>query len=76
MSEIATGDVGSTTPGHYGAAGTDIVLSEATITAAWNVQGDPARTSLVVGVELLFGVALPLEPNTTARASDEGNFVF
>jgi sarcosine oxidase subunit gamma len=68
VSEIATGGVGSMTPGHYGAAGTDIILSETTITTAWNVQGDPARTSLVGEVERRFGVALPRVPNTTASA--------
>jgi sarcosine oxidase subunit gamma len=55
-------------PGHYGADGKDVVLSEATIAAAWNVQGDPMRTAVVADVERLFGVSLPNAPNATRRA--------
>ena len=58
--------VGSTRSGHYGVAGTGVALAEATIAAAWNVQGDPARSPLVEEARRLFGVALPVAPNTTA----------
>ncbi|MEP7328761.1 MAG: sarcosine oxidase subunit gamma family protein [Betaproteobacteria bacterium] len=64
MSEAGTHVIGSTVPGHYGPAGTDLVLREATLAATWNVQGDPARGSLVTDVARLFDVALPLDPNT------------
>lgn len=70
MSERNTDDIGSMTPGHYGAEATGVTLSQATIAAAWNVQGDPARTSFVTGVAQLFGVPLPLVPNTTKRANE------
>lgn len=53
-----------TRPGHYGAAESGVAFAEATIAAAWNVQGDPTRASFVDAVPRLFGVALPLAPNT------------
>jgi sarcosine oxidase, subunit gamma len=55
-----------TEPGHYGAAGFGVTFAEATIAAAWNVQGDPSRASFVDAVQRLFAIALPLEPNTLA----------
>jgi sarcosine oxidase subunit gamma len=58
--------IGSTAPGHYGAAATGVTLAETTIAAAWNVQGDPARPAFVDEVRRAFGVALPQAPNTTA----------
>jgi sarcosine oxidase subunit gamma len=58
--------IGSTAPGHYGAAATGVALAETAIAAAWNVQGDPARPPFVDEVQRAFGVALPLAPNTTA----------
>jgi sarcosine oxidase subunit gamma len=63
-------DIGSTAPGHYGAAATGVTLAEATLTTAWNVQGDPARPSFVTGVAQLFGVPLPLTANTTKRGNE------
>jgi sarcosine oxidase subunit gamma len=59
--------IGSTGLGHYGVAGTGVALAEATIAAAWNVQGDPARSPFVEEARRIFGVALPLAPNTSAR---------
>ena len=59
--------IGSTRLGHYGVAGTGVALAEATIGAAWNVQGDPASSSFVQEAHRLCGVALPLAANTTAR---------
>ena len=59
--------IGSTRPGHYGVAGTGVALAEATIAAAWNVQGDPARSPFVEEARRIFGGELPGAPNTTAR---------
>lgn len=69
MPDLDTAAIGSTAPGHYGAAATGVTLAEASIAAAWNVQGDPARLEFTDGVRRFFGVALPQAPNTTA-ASD------
>jgi len=70
VAEARDGSIGSTQPGHYGAAGTGIELAAATIAAAWNVQGDPSRGVLVAEARRLFGVALPLAPGTTVRTDD------
>jgi sarcosine oxidase subunit gamma len=59
--------IGSTRPGHYGAAGTGVVLARATIDAAWNLQGDARHAPFVAAAERLFGVAPPLVPNACAR---------
>jgi sarcosine oxidase subunit gamma len=67
VAEAHDGPIGSTRPGHYGAAGAGVVLAEATIASAWNVQGDPARSAFVEEARRLFDVVLPLAPNTTAR---------
>lgn len=69
MAELGLHQIGAMAPGHYGAEGTGCRIHVATLGAVWNVQGDPARTSIVAGVEQLFGIALPLVPNT-ARRSD------
>ena len=70
MSERDATDVDSTIPGHYGVEATGVTLSVATMAAAWNVQGDPAPTAFVAAVTQLFGVPLPLVPNTTKRGND------
>jgi sarcosine oxidase, subunit gamma len=57
------------TPGHYGADSTGLTLSEATVAAAWNVQGDPTQARFASRVQQLFEVSLPLIPNTTSAAS-------
>src|SRR4030095_12784305 len=54
--------------GHYGAAESGVTFAEATIAAAWNVQGQPTRASFVDALRRLFGVALPLAPNTIATS--------
>lgn len=54
-------------PGEYGVTPSTVTLAEATIAAAWNVQGDPRQSSFVARVDEVLGVALPLEPNTTAQ---------
>jgi sarcosine oxidase subunit gamma len=69
VSERATGPIGSTTPGHFGADAAGVALGEVTIDAAWNVQGDPARAAFVASAQQLFAVPLPLVPNTTKRGS-------
>jgi sarcosine oxidase subunit gamma len=53
--------------GRYGAAGTGVVLGEAMITCAWNVQGELRRADFVVEAQRRFGVALPTTPNSIAR---------
>ena len=53
--------------GHYGAAATGVVLAEATIACAWNVQGDIRRVAFAGEAQRVFGVALPSAPNTVAR---------
>jgi len=67
VSDAANGVIGSAVPGHYGADLTGLTLSEATVTAAWNVQGDPTRTPFVTSAHDLFDVPLPRVPNTTKR---------
>jgi heterotetrameric sarcosine oxidase gamma subunit len=62
-------NIGATRAGHYGGDATDVVLAERALANAWNVQGDPGRTSVAADVERLFGVALPMVPNTTQRAN-------
>lgn len=66
MGEVA---LDGTAPGHYGAEGAGVLLSEATIAAAWNVHGDPAKPAFVNGVAQIFGVPLPLVANTTKRGN-------
>ena len=61
--------IGSSASGHYGAASTGVMFAEATITGAWNVQGDGARSSFTEEVRRRFDVALPRVPNTTAKNS-------
>ena len=68
MSENAL-SVGSTTPGRYGAGPAQVVLAEATIATAWNVQGDATQPLFVAEVQRLFDVALPTTPNTTSKGS-------
>ena len=67
MAEAHSRQIGSTTPGHFGAAGSGVTLAEATIASAWNIQGDPAGSALIEEAHRLFDIALPLAPNTTAR---------
>jgi sarcosine oxidase subunit gamma len=67
VAEPHAAPIGSTHPGHYGAAGADVELAPATIGAVWNVQGNPARGVWVEAAHRLFGVALPLVPGTTVR---------
>jgi heterotetrameric sarcosine oxidase gamma subunit len=63
------GPVASGSPGHYGAPGAGLTIGELTITAAWNVQGDAVRAPFIEEVRRLFGIVLPVTPNTTARSA-------
>ena len=62
--------IGSTAPGHYGAAGSAVFLSEATIATTWNVQGD-AASPLRAEVQRIARVALPNAANTAGKG--DGN---
>lgn len=42
-----------------------LTLREVTIGAAWNIQGDPARSTLVDEVRRLFALSLPLTAQST-----------
>lgn len=64
MPDLDAAAIGSTAPGHYGAAATGVTLAETSIVAAWNVQGDPARPPFADEVRRAFGVTLPQAPNT------------
>lgn len=54
--------------GHYGAPGSGVAFTEATIAAAWNIQGNAARAAFSDEIQRSFGVALPVAPNTVAKA--------
>ena len=69
MSESTDTSIGSTAPGHYGAAGSLVFLSEATIATAWNVQGSANSSPLRAEVQRIAGVALPSAPNTTSQGA-------
>lgn len=68
MLETAHREIGATRPGHYGAGANGIVMQEAAIACAWNLQGDAARGSIAADALRWFGLALPFGPNTTQRA--------
>ena len=65
---IGLHEVGAMAPGHYGVEGTGCRIHVATLGTVWNVQGDPARTSVIADAQQLFGIALPLVPNTARRS--------
>ena len=67
MSESIETSIGSTVPAHYGAAGSSVSLSEATIATAWNVQGGADSSLLRAEVQRIAGVALPGAANTTSQ---------
>jgi sarcosine oxidase subunit gamma len=56
-----------TRPGHSGAASSGVVLAEATIATAWNLQGDAEHVAFADAVRRQFEVALPIAPNTIAK---------
>ena len=55
-----------TRPGRFGAASSGIVIAEATIAAAWNLQGNAEHAAFADATRLQFDVALPIVPNTIA----------
>lgn len=61
--------IGSIAPGRYGAGDATLVLGEATITAAWNIQGDGESPSFSTAVQRIIGVALPRVPNTASKGA-------
>ena len=67
MSDVDAIASASTAPGANGVTPSTVTLAEAMIAAAWNVQGDPRQSSFVARAQDVSGVALPLEPNTTAH---------
>jgi sarcosine oxidase subunit gamma len=66
VSESIDLSVGAMAPGHYGVHGEGVLLGEATIATAWNVQGDRASASLGAEVQRIARVVLPAAPNTTS----------
>jgi sarcosine oxidase subunit gamma len=54
--------------GHYGVPETGLTMAELTVAMAWNVQGDATRSDFLEETRRLFDLALPAEPNTTARS--------
>ena len=69
MPDIATQNIGSASPGRYGAGPGQLVLAETTIAVAWNVQGDATQPRFVEEAQRLFAVALPTVSNTTAKGA-------
>ena len=55
------------TTAQYDAAG--IEFAEARIVRAWNLRGDPGRMPFVAEARNLFGLPLPLQPNTSASGA-------
>lgn len=47
-----------------------ITLGEVPLALAWNVRGDAAEARFVQAANRLFGLALPVQPNTSARDDD------
>ena len=63
--------IGATTPGRYGVAGPMMLsLREASIAAAWNLQGDAASPAFNAHVQATLGISLPTRPNTMSAAND------
>jgi sarcosine oxidase subunit gamma len=62
-------NVSMTRPGHHGAAESGVAIAEATIATAWNAQGDPTHAPFFAEAQRVFGVALPIAPNTFATSA-------
>ena len=69
MSERAARAIGASAPGHFGVVPGAITLCETTITAAWNVQGNPLHAPFLATARQVFDVALPQVPNTTTQSA-------
>ena len=44
-------------------------FAEIRIARAWNLRGDPGRATFVAEAQALFGLPLPLQPNTSASSA-------
>ena len=67
--------IGATTAGLYGVAGPSLLsLREATIAAAWNLQGDAANPVFNEHVLQVSGISLPTGPNTISATNDVSVF--
>lgn len=55
--------------GHYGVTASGLTVAGMTIAAAWSVHGDADRPAFVEEAWRLFGIVLPVKPNTTARSA-------
>ena len=47
-----------------------VTLADVPLALAWNVRGDPSRSSFVEAAGRVLGIALPLQPNTSSRDAD------
>ena len=68
MPDVDRSSIGAALPGNPGAA--VVTLHDAHFTLAWNIRGNPARSSFVSEAERLLGLALPLQPNTSTRVDE------
>lgn len=69
MADAVPSPVVAIEPGHHGSAGSQLLMSEATIATAWNVQGNPASDEFATVAQRITGVALPIAFNSTAKAA-------
>jgi sarcosine oxidase subunit gamma len=65
---VAERDASDATPNVN--APSTITLGEVPLALAWNVRGDGAHPRFAEAASRLFGLALPLRPNTSARSDD------
>ncbi len=56
--------------GHYGVPGSQLVMSEAVIATAWNLQGEPSSKAFMAAAERISGMAPPILSNTAARGQN------
>jgi sarcosine oxidase, subunit gamma len=66
--DVDRSSIGAALPGNPGPAA--VTLRDAHFTLAWNLRGNPARSSFVSEAERLLGLALPLQPNTSTRVDE------
>ena len=51
----------------------DVVVTELAIDRAWNVRGNPERPAFVAAVSDVFGLPLPVQPNSSAARGARGS---
>ena len=61
-------DRDATGAAHDGNAEPTITLGEVALALAWNVRGDATEPRFAEAANRMFGLALPLRPNTSARS--------